>query len=892
VVCLSGGRLEQTMDVLYAEHDQDALDRAVRHLARHAPQLRLDVVRTGAEVLQRLGGGNGGAPAYDVLLLDVHLHDIDLIELIERIQGELEFDRPLLLLGARGDRQVLADAIALGAAGAVTRRAGYLYALPSELEAARLRSELARRSGGADVRRERRRAIFGALPVGVMIVNAQRTITLCNQAAADLIKAAREEMLGAQADTVSWDVVDERGQPVPPEELPIVRALETGKAVHSVMLGIKAPSWSDYTWIQCNVEPLAAHGGTTDALCVFTDISGRRHAEQALRDSEERYRSLVETSTELICRYLPDTTLTYVNDAYCRYFGKTREQLLGTKFIDLIPEARRPLTLHRVASLIEHPSFEQGEHQVLLPDGGIGWQQWVDQVILDESGTVRELQAVGRDVTERRRAGQELREIQERIQSILDNAPDAYYVKDLDSRYVLVNKRCDVLLAGHLDSVLGKTDHELFPRSLADRFVASDREVFETGRTMHFEQGLRYEGEHRIFLTTKFPLRDTDGTIHGLCGISSDITDRVRAEERLRAAREMLHSSIDALTAQIAILDEDGTIIAVNASWRTNAGEHDFCGKDHGVGTNYLAACDVPDGPDAHDAQQAGAGIRALLRGERDRFHLVYRSSRPDGGVAWYQMRVTSFATDAGRRLVVAHQDISELKQAEVSLQELTSRLLQSQDDERRRIARELHDVTAQNLFAITLNLTRLEKQLPPMSDRARLLLRETLEIGEHSLQEIRTLSYLLHPPLLDQTGLPPALRWYVDGFGKRSGIDIDVVAPDDLSRLPSDVETALFRVLQESLTNIHRHSGARKASVRLTREGGRIVLDVRDDGSGIGPGVLDGAAGGVRALGVGIPGMRQRLRQLGGDLQIESGSGGTTVIAIVPIGRDHAVLD
>jgi signal transduction histidine kinase len=250
-------------------------------------------------------------------------------------------------------------------------------------------------------------------------------------------------------------------------------------------------------------------------------------------------------------------------------------------------------------------------------------------------------------------------------------------------------------------------------------------------------------------------------------------------------------------------------------------------------------------------------------------------------------MRVTSFQTAGGRRLVVAHQDITELKQAEVSLQELTSHLLRSQDEERRRIARELHDVTAQNLFAITLNLTRLEKQLPHMSDRAHLLLRESLEISERSLQEIRTLSYLLHPPLLDQTGLEPAIRWYVDGFSKRSGFDIRALALEDVGRLPSEIETALFRVLQECLTNIHRHSGGRSASVRLAREAGRVVLQVGDDGRGMAGGVLAGTVGGVQSLGVGIPGMRQRLRQLGGDLRIESGAKGTTVTAMVPIGKD-----
>src|SRR4051812_28326247 len=219
-------------------------------------------------------------------------------------------------------------------------------------------------------------------------------------------------------------------------------------------------------------------------------------------------------------------------------------------------------------------------------------------------------------------------------------------------------------------------------------------------------------------------------------------------------------------------------------------------------------------------------------------------------------------------------------------LQWLAGRLLQSQDDERRRIAQELHDQTAQTMFAINLNLVQLLDATPALDNQARSIVAESLGLGQHLLQEMRTLSYLLHPPLLDQVGLASALEWYVDGFSKRSGITVELALAPDIGRLPSDAETALFRIVQESLTNVHRHARSERASIRLARESERIVLEIQDSGRGV-TGETQAAGEDVRSLGVGISGMRQRMRQLGGELAIRSDAAGTSVTAVVPVGED-----
>ena len=228
--------------------------------------------------------------------------------------------------------------------------------------------------------------------------------------------------------------------------------------------------------------------------------------------------------------------------------------------------------------------------------------------------------------------------------------------------------------------------------------------------------------------------------------------------------------------------------------------------------------------------------------------------------------------------------EVEERLHAEQALHDLSGRLLQLQDQERRHIARELHDVTAQNLSAITLNLARLENILAGADPKALPVINESIHLAEDCLREIRTLSYVLHPPMLDEYGLPRALEWYLDGFATRSGIRVELHALPTVGRLPEETEMALFRVVQEGLTNIRRHAGSQHASIQLTRDDGFVILEIKDDGHGFPKPAETGTPPPAVQLGVGITGMRERLRQLGGQLDVESSATGTIVRAVVPM--------
>ncbi|HEX4593493.1 MAG TPA: PAS domain-containing protein, partial [Bryobacteraceae bacterium] len=222
------------------------------------------------------------------------------------------------------------------------------------------------------------------------------------------------------------------------------------------------------------------------------------------------------------------------------------------------------------------------------------------------------------------------------------------------------------------------------------------------------------------------------------------------------------------------------------------------------------------------------------------------------------------------------------LKQSEETLRRLSAYLMTLQDEERRRIARELHDSTGQKLAAAKLQLDSLVKSGNIKSYEN--IVAEAAQWIDECFQEVRTLSQLLHPPLLDEAGLISATRWMVDGFSARANIKVELVITGEIGRLPQPVELALFRVVQESLSNIRRHSEATKARIKLVRQDSAVRMEINDNGKGIPPQVLARSGHGNQVIGVGILGMRERLAQLGGILDIESSQAGTTVKVSVPL--------
>ncbi len=237
------------------------------------------------------------------------------------------------------------------------------------------------------------------------------------------------------------------------------------------------------------------------------------------------------------------------------------------------------------------------------------------------------------------------------------------------------------------------------------------------------------------------------------------------------------------------------------------------------------------------------------------------------------------------QRTAALEAEVLERKHAEMNLREVTGRLLQTQDQERRHMARELHDHAGQTLVALTMNYSSLLEAAKDANPRIIALVEESRALSDDLSKEIRTLSYLLHPPLLDEMGLGSALRWFVEGFSKRSRIAVTLELPEDLGRLPKDLELVVFRVVQESLTNVHRHSGSTSAKICLTRSKAALYFEISDRGKGISAEIQEQMT--TAQAGVGVRGMEERIRQFGGTLQIFSSQSGTIVAVNIPLPVD-----
>jgi signal transduction histidine kinase len=236
------------------------------------------------------------------------------------------------------------------------------------------------------------------------------------------------------------------------------------------------------------------------------------------------------------------------------------------------------------------------------------------------------------------------------------------------------------------------------------------------------------------------------------------------------------------------------------------------------------------------------------------------------------------------RQLALSHAQLeSVILERTVELQTLSQRLLKVQDEERRRLARDLHDSTGQTLAALKISVSFLQQNCN--QDPSTLgFVSEVMTLADQAIDEIRTMTYLLHPPLLDEVGFPCAAEWYVEGFAKRSGIHITLDVATDRERLPITMEIALFRVLQESLTNVHRHSGASRASISFQRHSETAILEIRDFGRGIPAERLVRLREASAETGVGLAGMRERLNELNGKLELESDGHGTIIRALIPL--------
>jgi PAS domain S-box-containing protein len=369
--------------------------------------------------------------------------------------------------------------------------------------------------------------------------------------------------------------------------------------------------------------------------------------------------------------------------------------------------------------------------------------------------------------------------------------------------------------------------------------------------------------------------------------IALDITDRKRAEAAVAASERLLRVVVDTLPVGVAVVDPAGNIVLHNPASRRIWGGMMLAGAER-----YSRSKGWWHTTGNRIEEHEWASARTLSSGESVMNDVVDIEAFDGVRKVIHNSSVPiRDAHGAMTGAVIVNEDVSARVAAENELQDsltqlrvLTTRLMRAQDDERRRIAQLLHDTTAQDLAALKMQLAKLSRTDAPLSASDRAALVESISLADRSMRGIRTMSYLLYPPFLDDNGLLAAIRWYADGFAGRSGIAVDLDLPPSLDRMPQEVETTLFRVVQEGLINVHRHAASSTAGIRLERGPEHVTLEIHDHGRGIAADVLSRLRTGNVARGIGIAGMRERVEQLAGTLDIESTDRGSTIRATVPV--------
>jgi PAS domain S-box-containing protein len=710
------------------------------------------------------------------------------------------------------------------------------------------------------------------------------TITSWNQSAERLFGYKTEEAVGQHITLiVPW----ERRS----EEEDILRRLAQGKRVDHFETVRKRKDGATVD-VSLTISPIRdASGMVVGASNVARDITERKQAERALSEQAR----LLDLSNDAIFVRDSGDHVTYWNKAATELYGFTRSEALGRVTHEIL-QTQFPQHLEKINEQLHRDGRWNGELVHTRKDGTkvVVISRWV--LDRETNGNAQCILETNNDITQPKRTEKALRESEERFRAIVETTPECVKLISADGTLLHMNRP-------GLEMVGARSADEVVGRSVYDLIAPEDRERFKVFNESicRGEQGLLQfdivglEGKRRHMETHAAPLRNPDGSVVHLA-VTADISERRQAEELLRRSEERFRALVNA---------SSDVVYRMSPDW-SELGQLDgrgFVADTGGPRNDWLNEYIHPD-----DQPLVLQAIREAVR-TRNPFQLEHRVRRADGTLGWTYSRAVPLLNGNGEILewFGAASDVTARKEAEDNfrnlaqtldaevrartreleeqsnrVRQLSWRLLRSQDQERRHIAREMHDSVGQTLTVLDINLELFMQEAGCKSSEVASKIEGIQKTVQQLHREIRTTSYLLHPPLLDESGLYSAISLYLQGLGERSGLEVDFEISEQFGRLPSELELVIFRLLQESLTNIHRHSESKTASIRIDRESNQITLDIRDQGKGMSSERMAEIQSG--RSGVGIRGMRERLRQFEGTMNIESDSSGTRIFATIPL--------
>ncbi len=480
-------------------------------------------------------------------------------------------------------------------------------------------------------------------------------------------------------------------------------------------------------------------------------------------------------------------------------------------------------------------------------------------------------------ICERARVEGELRTSEDRYRDLVEHSEDLICTHDLEGRILSVNEAAARILGYEPNEVLKMNIRDCLAPEVRHQFGDYLATIRRDGIAKGLMLVLTKKGERRIW-EYRNTLRKDGVTSPIVRGMAHDVNGQRQAERALRESEEKFSKAFHFNPDAMAITTlEEGRFLDVNHAFehQMGYGREEVLGKTAGELGVWLES--------THRAR-----VKVELQDRGFVSDREFRFRKRSGEQCLMMFSAVVIDLGGEKCALGVAQDITERRRVEEELRRLSGRILQMQDEERRRIARDLHDSTGQNLSALASTLDQLPGAIPSSSRKSRKLLHECRVLADQCICEVRTLSYALHPPMLDEVGLEDAIRHYVQGFAKRSGIQVDIEASPGFERLQQDVALALFRVVQESLTNIHRHSGSLQAKIRMDRNTDHLTLEISDRGYKCWDSVPRREGEPPFEFGVGILSMHERVEHIGGHFIILSGDGGTTVRVTLPAGHDE----
>ncbi len=614
-----------------------------------------------------------------------------------------------------------------------------------------------------------------------------------------------------------------------------------------------------------------------------------RDLYDALTSSEERFRTMVQTAQVGIAVLDANSAVMMCNPRFLDMVGLTEKQALGKRLDDPAHNAFRedgtPCPLEERPSMKAitaqkavlnvvlrhtHPDFPEGK-----------WLLTSAWPLLKPDGSVHQVITTLTDITQQKKVEEELRSGRELLAQAQKAAQLGCFDYDIRKDVILWSPEMAEIHGTTLEMFGGRlADWEamVFPDDL-EPTKANLREMLKTGEAFA-EYRIRREsdGEVRWLESRGRVLFDEAREPIRMIGVSMDITDRKRAEESLLRSEAEFRIIFENAAIGMVLVDPSGRFLRANRSLQAMLG----------YTAEELSIFNFVDATHPDDVTLNLVRFRDVVEGNLNRYQTKKRYIRKNGETRWARLTVSAFRNQDNQLqyCVAMVEDITPQELAEQSLRQMSTRMLRIQEEEQRRIAREVHDSTAQEMTALTLNLAALRLAEEALSPKTRKRITECLALAKRVAREIRTFSYLLHPPMLSELGLWSALSLFIQEFKDRSGLRVNLEIASELegSQLDPSQEMALFRFVQEAMANVHRHSGSKTVAVEIVLQDGMLRASVADTGRGIPAKILGKLqASGGYVGGVGVPGMKERIGHVGGHLEIQSDAHGTTVVAIVP---------